>query len=366
MAEKRKADTSFSSNDASGHLAKPIQLLDSHNGKDNSSRPTDSSVPLHTSLWTKAFIDRLGVRIVYEQSPENIVKEWSLSVLSEKYLDDIETMLPNVDSCLKHLDFDSLEDILIAIRSDRLPVDLLKIIKLNTDFQYPGSHFASFRARGEDFLFTLLYIINDIEEDVMDWQYQILFDKFLKMFGFTVIQQPFMKTKKSQIMRTTVDSQSSLLCYTSDPRRQRPVVVVCEVNNNEISDETAGNHSPSMKKQKSSVSINPILPHVISDSLMAKHVGELFLHFDESVSPRAVLGMTVQRTVVHITLLHAQEDTLQKIRNAGSEGCVFYDEQEKRARFYYSKPLNYLKRDDRRELVRSLLHIILMQQRFEQ
>lgn len=45
--------------------------------------------------------------------------------------------------------------------------------------------FCRFGVRGEDFMFTLAYIIENMEEDkdIFEWQYQILFDKFIQMFG---------------------------------------------------------------------------------------------------------------------------------------------------------------------------------------
>lgn len=84
-------------------------------------------------------MDKLGVVVRHERSPVSIIKEWSLSVLSEDNLKVIETMLPKAASCLKNIDFESLEDIWCAMKSDKLPTDLLKLIKLDTDFRYPAS-----------------------------------------------------------------------------------------------------------------------------------------------------------------------------------------------------------------------------------
>lgn len=38
-----------------------------------------------------------------------------------------------------------------------------------------------------------------------------------------------MKSEKSLIMSKAVHSETDVLCLTSDPRRKRPVIVVCDV-----------------------------------------------------------------------------------------------------------------------------------------
>ncbi|XP_056003184.1 uncharacterized protein LOC125662939 [Ostrea edulis] len=329
---------------------------------------SDDDVPSHTSLWTRNFMDKLGVVVRHERSPVSIIKEWSLSVLSEDNLKVIETMLPKAASCLKNIDFESLEDIWCAMKSDKLLTDLLKLIKLDTDFRYPASQPSSFGVRGEDFMFTLAYIIENMEEDkdIFEWQYQILFDKFIQMFGIISMQQPFIKSKKSLIMGKAVDSQPNLLCFTSDPRKKRSVLMVCEVNKNDLLREVISEDSPPEKKLRSTSCISSCVASSITDSLLAQHVGELFVYMDKSVTSRAVLGMTVERTHIRVTLLHANENALDKVKKSDGGGSVCFDAQEERPRFYYSKPLNYLKREDRLELVQSLLHIRMMQKKFEQ
>jgi hypothetical protein len=100
-------------------------------------------VPSHTNLWTRIVLDRLDVALLHGWSPVSIVTEWSLSVLSEDNLNDIETVLPKISSCLKNIDFESLDDIWYAMKADKLPTDLLNLIKLDGDFQFPASQFSS-------------------------------------------------------------------------------------------------------------------------------------------------------------------------------------------------------------------------------
>ncbi|XP_056003234.1 uncharacterized protein LOC125660995 isoform X2 [Ostrea edulis] len=171
--------------------------------------------------------------------------------------------------------------------------------------------FCRFRNRGEDFLFTLTCVIENMEEDkdIPESQYQILFDKFLQMFGIKTMHKPFMKTKKSLLMGKTVHSQPDLLCFTPDPSRNRPVQTVCQVKKTEpAAVPPALDESPPKKKLRPLNTVSSSMP-AIPDSLLAQHVGELFAYMDKSVSSRAILGMTVEQTHVRLTLLLVNEIT---------------------------------------------------------
>lgn len=367
MAGKRRADQSFI--DAHRSSLKSQRLVHSDIELSAFLSANTDSVPNHTRLWRRAFIDKLGIGARRKESPESLIKEWSLSVLPEECLQEICTMLPKVATCFRNVDFDSLEEIREAVMCDGLPTDLMKLVKFDTDFQYPGSQGAStFGARAEDFIFTLAYIMESCREDehFLKWQYQILFDKFLQIFGMKTIQQPFMKTQKSLILKKAVNSEPDILCMTSDPRKGRSVLAVCEVNVKDIkSNERADSSSSPNRMQGSPSDVNSSVPAVSPDSFLACHLGDLLVYMDRSVSPRAILGMTVEQTSVRFTLLHADESMLERIKK--SDGSVRFDtEEEERPMFYYSKPLNYLKRRDRLELMEALLQIRMMQKRFEQ
>lgn len=68
---------------------------------------------------------------------------------------------------------------------------------------------------------------------------------------------------------------------------------------------------------------------------------------------------------VRITSLHVNKDTLEKIRTGDVTRSVQYEVGEQRPWFSYSKPMNYLKKEDRNELVQALLHINTMQKKYE-
>lgn len=70
------------------------------------------------------------------------------------------------------------------------------------------------------------------------------------------------------------------------------------MNKNDLLREVISEDSPPEKKLRSTFSISSCVASSITDSLLAQHVGELFVYMDKSVTSRAVLGMTVERTHV--------------------------------------------------------------------
>lgn len=68
---------------------------------------------------------------------------------------------------------------------------------------------------------------------------------------------------------------------------------------------------------------------------------------------------------VRITSLHVNKNTLEKIRTGEVTRSVRYEVGEQRPWFSYSKPMNYLKKEDRNELVQALLYINTMQKKYE-
>lgn len=67
---------------------------------------------------------------------------------------------------------------------------------------------------------------------------------------------------------------------------------------------------------------------------------------------------------VRITYLHVEESIMEQIKLGNSAGSIKLDEL-KRPVFYYSKPLNFMKQEDRRVLFKALWFMKLMQLRYE-
>lgn len=67
---------------------------------------------------------------------------------------------------------------------------------------------------------------------------------------------------------------------------------------------------------------------------------------------------------VRITYLHVEKSSMEQIKLGNSAGSIKLDEL-KRPVFYHSKPLNFMKKEDRRVLFKALLLIKLMQLKYE-
>lgn len=100
------------------------------------------------------------------------------------------------------------------------------------------------------------------------------------------------------------------------------------------------------KKTRSLNTASPRIPY-IPDSIFAPHIGDLFVYMDKSVSVRAVLGMTVDQTHVWFTLLVVNETTKEMLKTSNGREPVHFEGLVENTRFYYSKQMNYLKREER-------------------
>lgn len=331
----------------------------------NTPSSSDENVLLHTSRWTPTLLDKLGV-VISENSPEQIIKEWSLVTLSQSVLKDIETKVLKTSLCLRNMDFASVEELWERTRHNK---NLVKLLQPDDFHDTIGHSLKSLfeRSSFDDFLYTLGCVLNVVEEkrETFKWQYELLFHKFLQMFGMSSMHQPLVSTKEAQILGRTVGSRPDLLCTTSNPRTHRPILIVCQVSKDSAPvNET--DESPPNKKPRSNASVNSASTSCQSPACFcAPHVGGLLVHLNRSATSRAILGMTVEKTFVRITSLHVNKDTLEKIRTADVTRSVQYDVGEQRPWFSYSKPMNYLKKEDRNELVQALLHINMMQKKYE-
>lgn len=65
---------------------------------------------------------------------------------------------------------------------------------------------------------------------------------------------------------------------------------------------------------------------------------------------------------VTFTRLFVLDETLKKIQSSSSHGSVKLKEEE-RPVLYYSRPYNYLLQDDRKEIVKALLTLTVMEKR---
>lgn len=67
---------------------------------------------------------------------------------------------------------------------------------------------------------------------------------------------------------------------------------------------------------------------------------------------------------VRFTLLIVNETTKEMLKTSDGRGPVHFEGLVENPRFYYRKQMNYLKREEREELLKCLLYVGMMQNRF--
>ncbi|XP_061195673.1 uncharacterized protein LOC133203892 [Saccostrea echinata] len=338
---------------------------DFDNSKTISPSSTDiEHFPKSTSDWDSHFVDKLGVRYKQEDIFRIILFEWSLFHLHKEDHLEVERCL---SACNLKLNYDSLET---------LPPNTTTPIEKFASGWEPSSQqlrviqteplLKRFLFKLDEFNFCLAQIIskNKPSTSISEWKYQSLFEKLLQLFGIYTCTQPFISTKKAQIMGRTVTSKADVICYRKDPALEGPVLCVCEVKKTLA--EEADELSPPRKKLRATSSKEVTDTYIGDQSLWSQHIGELFVYMDESPRNEGILGFTIEKTWVRVTFLEVKEPSLEKIRNrpGNRPGSVELNEGEHPI-FYYSKRFNFLQQDDRKTLFKALLLMKIMQDRFE-
>ncbi|XP_065927353.1 uncharacterized protein [Magallana gigas] len=331
------------------------------------SSPSSSDVeqfPKCTSDWDCHFVDKLCVSYKQEDIIRIISSEWSLFHLYEEDRLEVERCL---NACDLKLNYESLED---------LPPDVTTPIEkfargwepnqLQLRVMQAEPLLKKFLFKLDEFNYCLAQIVSENKPNtkISEWKYQCLFEKLLHLFGIYTWTQPFISTKKSQIMGRTVSSKADILCCRTDPALQRPILCICEVKKN-LSDEIC-QLSPPRKKLRNASYQDTANTYIGEHSLWSQHIGELFVYLDKSARNEGILGITVEKTWVRVTFLKVNEPCLEKIRNmpVNRPGSVKLNDDEHPV-FFYSERYNYLKQKDRKTLFKALLLIRMMQDRFE-
>eukprot|EP00105_Crassostrea_gigas_P042392 XP_019926540.1 PREDICTED: uncharacterized protein LOC105337110 [Crassostrea gigas] len=168
--------------------------------------------------------------------------------------------------------------------------------------------------------------------------------------------QPDVSVKKMKIKGEIVSSAPDIICYGFEGK----VLCVVEVKKKIKGDDVFG--LPVIKKTRHALSeVDPCLP----DSLLAQHIGELLAYVDSSVTHmdlcgsvgRDILGFTVEKTLVTVTHLQLTELSWEKIQNSTKKGSIKHSEKPV---LHYSRRYDYLKKADRQELFKVILHLKLM------
>ncbi|XP_062603760.1 uncharacterized protein LOC134265556 isoform X1 [Saccostrea cucullata] len=325
----------------------------------SSSEPSsknDSFFPNSTSKWRRSDVDKLGIKLLYRACAMDVVYEWGLykmfrkDVVSEE-LNTVEEILYVCNSI--EADFTSFEELQRKfIENPAICNEFLPTEKMPNGIGLCSSRFEEFQQKLE----LVLREEIEVNDSVSESNFQTLFEDFLKICGIITRHQPDIAIKKMKVKGEIVSSAPDILCYGLEGR----VLCVVEVKKNIKGEDTYG--SPVIKKTcHASSEVDPGLP----DALLAQHIGELLAYLDKSVTHmdlcgsvgRDILGFTVEKTQVTVTHLELTELSWEKIQNTTRKGSLKHVEKPV---LHYSRQYDFLKKSDRQELFKVILHIKLM------
>ncbi|XP_061197002.1 uncharacterized protein LOC133205250 isoform X2 [Saccostrea echinata] len=198
--------------------------------------------------------------------------------------------------------------------------------------------------------------------------YQILFEKFLKLFEFKVMTQSYLPMGHATIFGQEISSKADILVTKCDD--PRIILSVCEVKRKNPEEGT--DFSPVKKKSCSSSSTLETVNEETSSStssigglssnVYAQHVGELLAYLESSVLKRGLLGMVIQKTNVLFTFLKIKPESFEKIKRRNKPGSVKFDStKDEEPILFYTKQLNFLKSEDRKIIFKALITMRIME-----
>lgn len=319
--------------------------------------------PKCTSEWDPNFVEKLGVRCRQCDIFEIIRNRWRLfNLFEEDYLE--------VESCIKACDleanYDSLEDIFIGKAFSPEVQWRIRFRTQENDILREPLISKWFLGKLTEINHCIASIISQTEPGgvVSELKYQVLFEKVLQAFGLSTLSHPFIVTQKAQILGRTTSSKADILCCRDD--LENPVIFVCEVKKTSSNEDD--DLPPPTKRYRATCSLlNKADTCDTRDQWSwSQHIGELFVYLEQSPISDRILGFTIEKTSVRVTLLKVHPAAMEKIRNTpvNRPGSLKLNEYEN-PEFYYSQCYNFLKRQDRKELFKTLLLIKIMQVRRE-
>ncbi|XP_062590228.1 uncharacterized protein LOC134251825 isoform X2 [Saccostrea cucullata] len=320
---------------------------------EKSTTTLERSFPNSTSKWRRSDIDKLGIKLLYRAFAMDVVYEWGLytmfrkDVVSEE-LNTVEEILHVCNSI--EANFTSFEELQRKfIGNSVICNEFVPREKIPDGIGLCSGRFEEFQQKLE----LVLREGIEVNASVSESNFQTLFEDFLKICGIITRHQPDIAVKKMKVKGEIVSSAPDILCYGLEGK------VLCVVKNIKGED-TYG--SPVIKKTcHASSEVDPCLP----DALLAQQIGELLAYLDKSVTHmdlcgsvgRDILGFTVEKTKVTVTHLQLTELSWEKIQNTTRKGSLKHMEKPV---LHYSRRYDFLKKSERQELFKVILHIKLM------
>lgn len=320
--------------------------------------------PKSTSEWGSNFVEKLGVRCRQCDIFEIIVNRWRLFNLFDGDYLEVESC---TNACDLEANYDSLEDMSTEKAFSPEVQWRMRVRTQENDILREPLISKWFLGKLTEINHCIASIISQIEPGgvVSELKYQVLFEKVLQAFGLSTLSHPFIVTQKAQILGRTTSSKADILCCRDD--LENPVIFVCEVKK-ALSNEDDNLPPPPTKRPRATCNTLDDVDTCDSGNQWSwsQHIGELFVYLEQSPISDRILGFTIEKTLVRVTLLKVHPAAMEKIQNTpvNRPGSLKLNEYEK-PEFYYSQCYNFLKRQDRKDLFKTLLLIKIMQVRRE-
>ncbi|XP_062600143.1 uncharacterized protein LOC134261757 [Saccostrea cucullata] len=316
---------------------------------------TENDVPSSTCEWRRSLIEKLGI-CFERKSPTDIVTEHMSTVAYNLMRDEIKNLeeITDILGSLNNLNHEKLLEINFKGFNFVRPVQE----KLRYSVRFKEIDISKYSTYFNKFGVSLWYILKGKQPIISEEKYQCLFEQFLEMFGIDVMAEPEVDTESTEIFQRKVSAKADIVCFS--PRDvKKYTLAICEVKKKcPFTDEETGQSPQKFRRTEDSPQRSQSCH--LPDGLLAQHVGDLLTYLDKSICKGAILGMTVEKTMVTFTRLSVTDETMEKLQR--SHGSVKLKEEE-RPVLYYSKPYNYLQLEDRKEIVKALLTLIVMEKR---
>ncbi|XP_061178539.1 uncharacterized protein LOC133187193 [Saccostrea echinata] len=311
----------------------------------------NDSFPGSTSEWKESDINKLGIKLLYRASAMDVVYEWGLYQMFRKDIvsEELNTVAEILNVCNSiEANFISFEDLQRDFIGNReICNEFVPKEKIPDGIGLCSCHFEEFQQKLE----LVLREGIEVNASISETNFQTLFEDFLKICGIITRHQPDIAVKKFKVKGEIVSSAADILCYSLEGK------VLCVVKLKKNIEDKDTYDSPVIKKTR----------HVSSqDAFLAQHTGELLAYLDSSVTHmdlcgsvgRDILGFTVEKTQVTVTHLQLTEVSWEKIQNSNKKGPFKHLEKPV---LHYSQRYDFLKKSERQELFKVILHVKLMQ-----
>lgn len=319
---------------------------------------SQTEIPACTSKWTEDTLSSLQIAVIKSiaYTPLDLLNsitkkdhiiDTRVKKISEHLVKYMPFALKDLDGDFNSISYDRAVSFLYNAHGQEMQSFEVQPLSDSSEDMWRYT----FRIHGQMFAKKLIYMTlqkknGNVMSEIM---FQQLFEHFAAMFGLHSISAPALTAQKITIGSVTVKSAPDLIFYdlpnleNNDPK----IFAICKVKK-----ECKHEEERSLPKtRRYEEGKRPAITH-LNSSLTGQHGGDLLTHFLSSKDSHHLLGFIIQETFVTFTLFTSRELDIDEIKRGDHS---FPGGTEPTVKF--SKPFNYLKADDRLQLIEPLLKL---------